>query len=280
MADGLRGDQIRADETRFGRLQVHELGRLHGPVLVLLHGLSDSALCWPDAVRRWNHDYRIVAPDARGHGQSPRFDPATKGSNRFADMVADVVSLLEELVAERIGAPILVGHSMGAGVAATVLATRPDLARGGVLEDPPWFSGSREDAPDTIQQWAQGFSDDGDAAATAGKAEHPRWPDVEFQPWAAAKTQLDPSLTDREQIARLGSWIEVAGAITRPTLLVTGEREDAVLVTARSRKRLAELGNRQIEVEVVPGAGHTVRRDSAEAYHQIVDPWIRKQFAS
>lgn len=258
---------------------VHELGRLHGPVLVLLHGLSDSALCWPDAVRRWNHDYRIVAPDARGHGQSARFDLATSGSNRFADMVADLVALLEALAEQGIGAPVLVGHSMGAGVAAAVLASRPDLVSAGVLEDPPWFSGSRGDAPDTIQQWARSFSDDPDAAARVGKAEHPLWPDVEFQPWAAAKTQLDPSLTDREQIARQGPWIEVAAAITRPTLLVTGGREDAVLVNARSRKRLAELGNRQIEVEVVPGAGHTVRRDCAEAYHLIVDPWIRKQLA-
>jgi len=62
-------------------LRVHELGRADGPTLVLLHGLSDSGLCWPDAVRRWRHDYRIVAPDARGHGESPRFDLATSGNN-------------------------------------------------------------------------------------------------------------------------------------------------------------------------------------------------------
>ena len=145
--DGLPGDQLREDEPRVEGHWVHELGRLHGPVLVLLHGLSDSALCWPDAVRRWNHDYRIVAPDARGHGQSARFDLATSGSNRFADMVADLVALLEALAEQGIGAPVLVGHSMGAGVAAAVLASRPDLVSAGVLEDPPWFSGSRGDAP-------------------------------------------------------------------------------------------------------------------------------------
>jgi pimeloyl-ACP methyl ester carboxylesterase len=63
-------------------------------------------------------------------------------------------------------------------------------------------------------------------------------------------------------------------------LVVTGGREDEVLVSARSRQRLADLGNRHIEVEVVPGAGHTVRRDRADAYHQITDPWIKKQFSS
>lgn len=82
-------------QTEPGRLMVHELGRAEGPTLVLLHGFTDSGLCWPDAVRRWRDDYRIVAPDARGHGESARFDPATRGSNLFGQMVEDAVSVLE-----------------------------------------------------------------------------------------------------------------------------------------------------------------------------------------
>ena len=261
---------------------MHELGRADGPTLVLLHGLSDSGLCWPDAVRRWRHGYRIVAPDARGHGESPRFDPATSGSNRFADMVADVVALLEALGAEVGETPLLVGHSMGAGVSGAVLATRPDLVRGGVLEDPPWFTtprgGGRPPQPETTQQSVQRFRDDCTAAEARSRVELPLWPEIESRPWAVSKTQLDPLLTDREQIASQAPWIDAAAAIARPTLLVTGGREEAILVTAQSRQRLTELGNRHIEVEVVPGAGHTVRRDRADTYHRIVDPWIRKQF--
>ena len=258
---------------------MHERGLADGPTLLLLHGLSDSGLCWPDGVGRWRHDYRIVAPDARGHGESPRFDLATSGSNRFDDMVADVVFLLERLVEEGGATPILVAHSMGAGVAAAVLVRRPELVRAAVLEDPPWFSGARSDATDTIQQWARGFADHAHEALAAGRLEHPTWPDVEFWPWAAAKAQLDPSLTDRRQIASQAPWTQTAAAITRPTLVVTGSRQEVVLVTASSRQQLAHLGNRYIEVEVVPGAGHTVRRDSADAYHQKVDPWISGQFA-
>jgi pimeloyl-ACP methyl ester carboxylesterase len=251
---------------------------------VLLHGLSDSGLCWPDAVRRWRHDYRIVAPDARGHGESPRFDPATSGSNRFEDMVADVVSLLEALVDEGSEPPLLVGHSMGAGVAGTVLAARPDLVRAGVLEDPPWSTMSRggewPPTPETLPQSVQRFRDDCEGATARGRVELPLWPEIEFRPWATSKAQLDPSLTDRDQIACQTPWIDNGAAIARATLVVTGGREEAVLVTAQSRQRLAKLGNHHIEVEVVPGAGHAVRRDYPDAYHQIVDPWIRKQFAT
>jgi len=266
------------DQARVAGLLVRELGVADGPTLVLLHGLSDSGLCWPDAARRWRHDYRILAPDARGHGESPRFDLATSGHNRFDDMVGDVVLLLESLVERGDAPPILVGHSMGAGVAATVLTSRPDLVGAAVLEDPPWFTGPRSKVPDTIQQWVQGFRDHCDEAVVAGRLEHPLWPDAEFHPWAVAKTQFDPSLTGREQIAPQAPWIETAASVARPTLVVTGTRKEAVLVSVLSRQRLADLGNRHIEVEVVPGAGHTVRRDYADAYHQIVDPWIIGQF--
>jgi pimeloyl-ACP methyl ester carboxylesterase len=151
-----------------------------------------------------------------------------------------------------------------------------------VLEDPPWFTipggGQRPPQPETLQQSVRPFRDDLEAAIASGRVELPLWPEIELQPWAVSKTQLDLSLTDREQIVRQAPWIDVAAAIARPTLLVTGDREEAIIVNAESRKRLAELGNRHIEVAVVPGAGHTVRRDCADSYHQIVDPWIKEIF--
>jgi pimeloyl-ACP methyl ester carboxylesterase len=271
--------------SRTEPLHVHELGRPEGPTLVLLHGFTDSGLCWPDAVRRWRDDYRIVAPDARGHGESPRFDPATSGSNRFEAMVADVVTVLETIKSEgkAAGTPLVIGHSMGAGVAGAVLVARPDLVCASVLEEPPWFTmpdgGDRPAEPETPQQSVQPFIDDLAAAVARGRAELPWWPEIELQSWAESKTQLDPSLTDREQIVRQAPWIDVAGAITRQVLLVTGGRQEAVLVSARSRQRLADLGNCHLRVEVVPGAGHTVRRDNPGAFHAIVDPWIGEQLA-
>lgn len=266
------------DPRRVPDLSVHELGRADGPALVLLHGFTDSGLCWPDAVRRWRHDYRIIAPDARGHGESPRFDTAG-GSNRSEVMVADVVSLLEAKTSESDQRPILVGHSMGAGIAAIVLATRPDLVCAAVLEDPPWISrppgADERSEPDTTQQWTQSFRDDLDAAIARGRVEQPLWPEIELQPWGLSKAQFDPSFTGAEQIVRQAPWTDTAAAIARPTLVVTGGRDDEVLVGPLSRQRLAELGNHHIEVAVIPGAGHTVRRDCSDAYHQIVDPWVR-----
>lgn len=269
------------DPLPLGEPRVHLLGRRGSPTLVLLHGLSDSGLCWPDAVRRWHHTFRIIAPDARGHGRSPRFDPATSGSNRFEDMVADVVALLEALADEGGQPPLLVGHSMGAGVAGAVLSARPDLVCAGVLEDPSWYTGSwPRDRLYTTQQNVQPFRDDLEAALARGRAEHPLWPEIELRPWAVSKARLDPSLKDRDQIASPRPWVQDAAGITVPALVITGTREGAVIVTAQSRHRLADLGNPLIEIRVVPGAGHTVRRDSPALYHQIVDPWITEHVAA
>jgi len=198
-------------------------------------------------------------------------------------MVADVVSLLEALTRESDELPLLVGHSMGAGIAAIVLASRPDLVCAAVLEDPPWFTrppgDDRMPEENTTHQWVQSFRDDLDGAVASGRVEQPLWPEIEFGPWGVSKAQLDPSLTDSEQIVRQQPWLDVAAAISRPTLLVTGGRDDQVLVGPLSRQRLAEFGNQHIEVAVVPGAGHTVRRDCTDAYHRIVDPWIASAIA-
>ena len=38
--------------------------------LLLLHGMADNALVWLSTGEYLAHDYHIVAPDMRGHGES------------------------------------------------------------------------------------------------------------------------------------------------------------------------------------------------------------------
>ena len=106
------------------------VGPENGPPLVLLHGVTR---CWrdceallPDLIERWH----VFAPDHRGHGKSGRAAPAY----RVADFAADAVALIETHVP---GPAVLVGHSLGAMVAAVVAAERPWLVRALIMEDPP-----------------------------------------------------------------------------------------------------------------------------------------------
>ena len=119
-------------------LTVHRFGRTEAdaPTLLLLHGLTDSGRCWPDAVARWQDDYRVLAWDARGHGESERFTDQELAAGVGETHLADVVDVLETLRDEGTPLPVLVGLSMGGGTAAAVAGARPDLLRATVLEDP------------------------------------------------------------------------------------------------------------------------------------------------
>ena len=72
-------------------------------------------------------------------------------------------------------------------------------------------------------------------------------------------------------------WPEVVAALEVPTLIVTGS--DDVIVDPAMRQQLAAIANPHVRVEVVDGAGHSVRRDRSDAFHAIADPWIAARFA-
>lgn len=99
-------------------LVVHRYAGTAAGTIVLLHGLTDSGAGWADAVRRWSPlAAQLVAPDMRGHGESPRWTDAELAGRPGEVMTEDVVAL----VARAGPAPaVLVGHSMGAAVHAAV----------------------------------------------------------------------------------------------------------------------------------------------------------------
>jgi pimeloyl-ACP methyl ester carboxylesterase len=109
--------------------------RPDGPAVVLFHGVTRCRDDWrtvlqgltrPDEARPW----RAIAVDHRGHGDSARADRYL-----VTDYVADAVRLVRDEIATPV---VLLGHSLGAMVAAGVAAELPDLVRGAVLEDPPF----------------------------------------------------------------------------------------------------------------------------------------------
>jgi pimeloyl-ACP methyl ester carboxylesterase len=262
-------------------LAVHRFGRgdTDAPTLVLLHGLTDSGRCWPDAVERWGDDYRLVAWDARGHGESERFTPAELEAGVGETHLADLVDLLEVLAEEGAAQPVLVGLSMGGGTAAAVASRRPDLVRAVVLEDPVLGGGrfSDEDArtfADRRVAERQAALDDPEAVLARGRREHPGWPESEFGPWAESKRQTEVGVLRDLETTVHTPWAEVVAAIDVPALVVLGS---AGIWSTEMREQLVGVGNHRVEIEDVDGAAHCVRRDRPDAFHAVVDPWIAKQ---
>jgi pimeloyl-ACP methyl ester carboxylesterase len=122
----------RHDAAAVPTVTVVEEGRGDAPPLLLLHGVTRASGDWSPVVPRLADEWRVIAVDQRGHGLAPR-------AHRY--LVVDYVADAARLLRERVRQPaVILGHSLGAMVAAGVAATLPDMVRGVVLADPPFHT--------------------------------------------------------------------------------------------------------------------------------------------
>jgi len=89
------------------------------PPIVMLHGFTIDHRMWVDDAEYLGQWYRVLLPDARGHGLSGA--PPTNYSR--AHRVADLAAFLDRLNIEKIH---LVGLSMGGTTALGMALTHPD----------------------------------------------------------------------------------------------------------------------------------------------------------
>jgi pimeloyl-ACP methyl ester carboxylesterase len=126
---------------------VRVAGPPDGTPVLLIHGNCSSALFWEPLVRRLPSTLRVVAPDLRGYGATEVAPvDATRGLRDFAD---DVAALLDEedLFGAADARPVVVGHSLGGGVAMRLLVDHPHRVAGLLLAAPvsPYgFGGTRD----------------------------------------------------------------------------------------------------------------------------------------
>lgn len=107
--------------------------------IVLVHGFAASLYDWQDWASRLDGHYRVISLDLPGHGLTA----APKGySPHMDDLVATVDAVAARLGVNRF---VLVGNSMGGGVAWNYALQHPDRLDGLVLENsvPPPYPASQ-----------------------------------------------------------------------------------------------------------------------------------------
>lgn len=88
-----------------------------GPPLLLLHGLFGSGQNWGAIRRALAPRYRVLTPDLRNHGLSPR-----AAAMDYATMAADIAETMDAAGVPRAA---VLGHSMGGKVAMMLALTGP-----------------------------------------------------------------------------------------------------------------------------------------------------------
>ncbi|WP_210466648.1 alpha/beta fold hydrolase [Rufibacter roseolus] len=93
-----------------------------GPALVFLHGFCESKDVWTDFTKPLVHQFRVIALDLPGHGESP-------GTQDFS-MENQARQVQETLQALQVEKCLLIGHSMGGYVSLAIAELFPELLYG------------------------------------------------------------------------------------------------------------------------------------------------------
>jgi len=137
------------------RLRLHyvDWGNPGAPILLLIHGGRDHCRNWDWVAEALRHDYHIIAPDLRGHGDS-QWLPG--GSYNQIDYVYDIAQLVRQAAEEPI---TIIGHSLGGSISISYTGLYPERVRKLIaiegLGPSPEMLQARLAQPieDRLQQW-------------------------------------------------------------------------------------------------------------------------------
>ena len=239
--------------------------------LVLLHGIGSNARSWAEQLAGLGDVRRVLAWDAPGYGDSTPVAPPRPTAADYAERLA---RFLDGLGLDRI---VLLGHSLGALVAGSFTATRPERVERLILANPAL--GHRTDPAAPLPPPAQGRLDDLAALGPAGFAAKraPRLLSAMATPAeiARARDTMAEIRPDgyRQAVAMLaqGDLRADAGAVAVPTLVLSGA-EDSVTPPAGSRALTAATPNaRYLEIE---GAGHLSYLERPAAFNAAVREFL------
>jgi len=252
-------------------------GPAGAPLLLLIHGVTRCGQEWEQLIPPLARDWRVTALDQRGHGASPRAE-----SYLVMDYVDDAVQLVREELREPV---VVLGHSLGAMVAAALAAEAPEFVRGMVLEDPPYHTmGNRING----SAWQAQFQGMHEAARRGGTVEELTdslagiWiptkdggvkrlgelRDRASLQWSATcLAQLDPEVLTPIIEGRWLDGYETADILPRiscPVLLLQGDPSAGGALTDEDA-RFALHHMTHCRLQRFPGVSHQIHRTQPEA---------------
>ncbi len=249
--------------------------------MVLLHGTASHAHVWDDFAPRFAHQYDMIAPDQRGHGDSESPPDYTSGYPKDI-WVSDLRAVVNQL---RLAPITLVGVSAGGNSAIhfaasfpeavtrlVVVEMGPEAAREGVTRVIQSIPGEEEfESLEAGIQYLTRAGGRSDPALGRSHAIHA------LRPIGNGRVALkgDPALRRRDWRRPLRTaaenW-EAVRAVACPTLLVRGA-ESKLLTDDLARQIEREM--KDCTLVTIDGAGHAVPLHRPSEFARAVGDWLK-----
>ena len=224
-------------------IQLHFIEQGQGQPLILLHGNGESCDYFEHQIPYFSKDYRVIAIDTRGHGQSPRGEkPFT-----IAQFAEDLHDFMDESDIEK---AVLLGFSDGGNIALTFALKYPERVDKMILDGANLFP--RGVKP--LYQWPIEFGYR--IAKLFSKKSEKAKQNAEMLGLMVNEPNIDPA-----ELSRL----------IMPVLVVAGNND--MIKDAHTRLIHNNLPNAQLSI--LKG-DHFVANKHPEAFNKVVVEFLRK----
>lgn len=264
---------------KIGDEQLYYESHGQGRPLVMIRGVGSNADHWYAQVPELSRHYQVITFDNRGIGRSTNH----VGDFTISDMAEDTLGLVKGLGLER---PHVLGLSMGGMIAQELAITHPEAVGGLILAVTHCGGGQAMPAsPEVLARFmemARTGSDEAKRNAAAcffAPATLSRRPEIAAR-YAEVSLALPagPEILMRQLQAVAGhATFDRLERITAPTLVMSAEQD--VLVPPENARILAKA-IKGAELAIIPGGGHQVFLEQAEACNRAILDFLAKADAA
>ncbi len=239
------------------------------PVLMFSHSLASSTVMWEPQVKHFQHSFRLLRFDTRGHGKSE----APEGPYTFQILADDVLALLDSLEIDKVH---FVGLSMGGMIGQELALRHPDRLLSLTLSDT-----SARTPPEAIKVWEQRIEQvkrEGLKPLLEGTME--RWFTEPFRKRRPAiyeaieaqflKTPVAGYIGCVQAIMRLDN-LEKLTSIRTPTLILVGEEDPGTPVSVAEEIHKRIKGSR---MAIIPNSRHLPNVEQAERWNRELETFL------
>ena len=257
------------------RLHYLDRGAPDKPALILIHAIERHAHLFDHVAPEFTRDYRVIAYDMRGHGDSA-WSP--EAAYLVEDHVKDLEALIQQLGLRRV---TLWGNSTGGRVAQVYAGLHPDVVERVISEDvgPERPQSISDNFARRVAREGNGWASEDELVNELMKRA-PRTPEAIMRAYAHYGTKRrddgrliwkrDPNLVKGFVETELWQYVS---KITSPIIYVLGGASP-IVPPETQQKLKATLPN--AEVVVMPGLGHYPNEEDTKGFLAIVNRFLKR----